>query len=98
MLRYLLPLLCMAVCAAQESFDVSGRFAPPGRGSVTLYATRSPFSVSTLSEEDGRFSFKKIDAGSYTVAVFLPDLGEARQTVEIGPGTADSKRRVMLNL
>jgi tetratricopeptide (TPR) repeat protein len=36
--------------------------------------------------------------GTYTVAVFVPARGEARRTVEVGPGTAGSKRRVSVSI
>jgi len=48
--------------------------------------------------EDGRFTFKKLQPGAYTIAVFVPARGEARQTVEVGPGTADAHQRVQLTL
>src|SRR5262249_2346305 len=57
----------------------------------------SPFTVSAMSE-DGRFTFKKLQPGAYTVSIFMPEKGEARQTIEVGPGTADSKQRVQLVL
>jgi tetratricopeptide (TPR) repeat protein len=98
MLRLLVSLVGAAVCAAQPTFDVSGRITPAGAASVTLYGTSSPFSASTLAGEDGRFSFKKLKPAAYTIAVFMPARGEARQTVVVGPGTADGRGRVALNL
>ncbi len=99
MLRYLLlACACATAFAAQDSFDVAGRFTPAGRGTVTLYGTTLPFTAWTTSDDEGRFSFKKIRPGAYTVAVFQPALGEARQTVEVGPGTADAKGKVALAL
>jgi Flp pilus assembly protein TadD len=97
MFRCLLPLLCAAVCSAQGLYELSGRFLPEGRGSVTLFGATTPFSASTFSL-DGRFSFKKLHPGSYTVAVFLPERGEVRRTVDVGPGTADKRGRVPLTL
>jgi tetratricopeptide (TPR) repeat protein len=97
MFRCLLPLLCAAVCAAQGTYELSGRYLPAARGSVTLYGATSPFSASTLTE-DGRFSFKKLNPGAYTIAVFLPDRGEVRRTVDVGPGNADKRGRVNLTL
>jgi tetratricopeptide (TPR) repeat protein len=99
MLRYLLlPLLLVPACAAQESFSIAGRFTPAGRAAVTMFGSTRPFSASTTADDEGRFSFSKIRPGTYTVAIFLPALGEARQTIEVGPGTADSKGRVPLQL
>ena len=83
--------------AAEPQYEVSGRFTPAEPAAVSLFDTSSPFNVSTLANE-GRFTFKKIQAGSYTIAVFMPSRGEARQTIEVGPSTSDSEHRVVLAL
>lgn len=99
MLRWVLPvLLAWAACAAGPLYDLSGRFTPAGSASVSLFGVSGPFSASTLSDSSGRFSFKKLEAGTYTLAVFLPADGEARQTIEIGPSRADGHRRIALSL
>ena len=87
----MLPLLLLAFAAA-DLFELAGRIEPPARASVTLYRVASPFSTSTLAEDDGKFTFKKLQPGAYTVAVFIPARGEARQTVEVGPGQSVRKR------
>jgi tetratricopeptide (TPR) repeat protein len=92
----MLPLLLAFIAA--DLYDLSGQIAPPARASVSIYRVASPFTASTLTEEDGRFTFKKIEPGAYTVAVFIPARGEARQTVEVGPGTADDRHRVAIKL
>jgi tetratricopeptide (TPR) repeat protein len=93
----LLAVLVVARLAGESQYEISGSFTPEGRASVSLYGVASPFVATTLSE-DGRFRFKKLDPGAYTVAVFIPGRGEARQTVEVGPSAADSRRRVALTL
>ena len=99
MLRFLLPtVLAAAAFAAEPLFELSGQRRPPGRASISLYATRSPFAATTLSDAAGRFSFKKLQADDYTVAVFIAGRGEARRTVEVGPAVAGSERRVSLTL
>jgi tetratricopeptide (TPR) repeat protein len=65
---------------------------------VTLFGATAPFQSATLTDDSGRFSFKKLRAGAYTLSVFLPARGEARKTVEVGAGTADSHGRVRLEL
>src|SRR5262249_40525129 len=40
----------------------------------------------------GRFRFRGLLAGAYTVAVFVPERGETRRTIEIGPGVAAKGR------
>lgn len=79
-------------------FDLSGRLHPEERASVTLFGDAFPFTASTLSEEDGRFQFKKLRAGAYTVSIFTPDRGEARKTIEIGPSAADARGRIALDI
>src|SRR4051794_23085916 len=92
----MIPLL-LAFLAA-DSYDLTARVAPPDRASVSIHAVASPFTASTLTEADGRFTFRKLEPGAYTIAVFSPARGEARQTIEIGPGTADERHRVALTL
>jgi tetratricopeptide (TPR) repeat protein len=99
MFRFLLPAaLVAAAFAAEPLFELSGQLLPPGRASISLCATRSPFTATTLSDAAGRFSFKKLRADDYTVAVFIAGRGEARRTVEVGPAVAGSQRRVSLTL
>jgi Tfp pilus assembly protein PilF len=96
-LRYSL-LFVFAAAACGQVYEFSGHVTPAGRGSVTLYGATQPFTASTLTDDGGGFTFRKLAAGTYTLAVFLPGRGEARQTVEIGPGSADSRHRVHLSL
>ena len=91
-------LLTPALAFAQPAYEIAGRITPEGRASVSLFRVASPFTVSTLSDDDGRFAFKRIEPGAYTISVFLPSRGEARRTIEIGPSTADAKLRVALAL
>src|SRR3569832_1473641 len=88
----------MLAFLAADLYDLTARIEPPAHASVSIYRVASPFTASTLTEEDGRFTFKKLDPGAYTVAVFIPARGEARQTIEVGPGTADERHRVALSL
>jgi tetratricopeptide (TPR) repeat protein len=92
----MIPLLL--ALAAADLFDLAGRIVPPETASVSIYRVASPFTATTLAEEDGRFTFKKLERGAYTVSVFMPSKGEARQTIEVGPATADPRRRVALTL
>ncbi len=99
MLRFLwLPAAACVAFAAGPVFELTGQFAPPGRAVVSLFGVSSPFTASTLSDDDGHFSFKKLEAAPYTLSIFLPSRGEARQTIEVGPGTADAHNRVVLKL
>jgi tetratricopeptide (TPR) repeat protein len=43
-------------------------------------------------------SLKKLEPGAYTLSVFEPARGEARQTIEVGPSNADAHGRVSLTI
>jgi len=103
MVRILLPIvlaaaLTAAAFSAEPLYELSGRVMPERHASVALHGATRPFSTATLSDESGRFSFKKLQAGTYTISVFVPGRGEARQTVEVGPGVADSAGRVKVTV
>jgi Tfp pilus assembly protein PilF len=91
-------LLAAPAFAAEPVYDLAGQISPGERSAVTLYGAVSPFEATTLSDPSGRFHFRNLRAGAYIVAVYQSRRGEARQSVEVGPGTADSRRRVFLAL
>src|SRR4029079_13309464 len=66
--------------------------------SVSLFGATHPFTSSTFTGENGRFTFKKLEAATYTVALCQPGRGEARQTIEVGPSLADSRNRIQLTI
>jgi tetratricopeptide (TPR) repeat protein len=84
--------------AEPEIYDLNARISPAAIASVSIYRVASPFTSSTLTDEEGRFTFRKLEPGAYTVAVFEPARGEARQTIEIGPSNADAHGRVALTI
>jgi len=63
-----------------------------------VFGSTHPFTTSTLSDSSGRFIVKNLTPGTYTISVFVPGSGEARQTVEVGAGTADNRGRVRVAL
>jgi tetratricopeptide (TPR) repeat protein len=93
--------LCAAISAAAfaapPQYVLSGRITPDDTASVTLFGAVTPFTASTLAS-NGRFTFKKIEGGTYTLSIFMPGRGEVRQTIEVGPSTADERQRVNLDL
>jgi Tfp pilus assembly protein PilF len=97
-LRFWLLIFVAAAAPSQVLYEVSGRIRPEGQASVTLYGVTEPFTTSTFTDRSGRFTFKKLAAGSYTLAVFQPGRGEARQTIEVGPSLADAHHRVQLTV
>jgi tetratricopeptide (TPR) repeat protein len=93
----MLPLLLLTVAVA-DLYDLDGRIAPAARASISLHRVLSPYAANTLCEPDGHFRFKKLEPGAYTVSIFIPSRGEARQTVEVGPSTSDDRQRVSVKL
>ena len=98
MIRWALPFAWAAVAmAAGPVYEVSGRYTPGERAAVSLYAVKNAFAASVVSD-NGKFSFRKVAPGAYTVGVYIRGRGEARTTIEVGPGTADPQNRVVLTL
>ena len=99
MLRYLVPTLASTVAlAAAPVYELSGRLLPKGRASVSLFGATAPYSAATFVLPGAGFHFRKLQPGAYTIAVFMRNRGEARRTVEVGPGTADRHNRVSVKL
>jgi tetratricopeptide (TPR) repeat protein len=87
-----------ALAAEPAVYELAGQTVPPFGARVTLFGTASPFSATSFVDVTGRFHFKKLQPGLYTLAIFSRRRGEARRTVEIGPAAADRKHRVSLRL
>ena len=51
-----------------------------------------------MTDSQGRFRFRDLLPGQYTIAIFIPGRGETRQTVDVGPGTADERGQVSLTI
>lgn len=79
-----------------QGFEVRGTLVPASQASVSLHGSTAPFHSNTLAGQDGRFRFKDIEQGTYTLIVFIPGQGEVRKTISVGPSTADKKGRVEL--
>src|SRR5262245_17537162 len=97
-MRWALLMLFACPLGAAQLYRVEGAIEPEAQASVTLFGATRPFTTSVLSDESGRLGIGKLEAGTYTVAVFVPGRGEARQTIEIGAGAADARGRVRLKL
>ena len=83
--------------SAGRRYQMEGRITPGAPASVSLFGATTPFHTSTLSDRGGQFRFRELWPGQYTVVVFVPGTGEARRTVEVGPGTSDAKHRVRIH-
>jgi len=90
-----LPLIAFFL-AVPNVYDVAGHIFPESRAAVSLHGATAPFNTSTEADDSGRFAFKKLEAGAYTLSIFVASRGEARQTIEVGPGSADPHGRVNL--
>jgi tetratricopeptide (TPR) repeat protein len=91
-------LLAAAALAGEPVYELAGHIQPEGVAAVSLFGATMPFRDAAITDQSGRFNFKKLEPGAYTIAVFFPERGEARQTIEIGPGTADERHRVSLDV
>ncbi len=86
----------LLLCLLAETFEVRGTLVPATQASVSLHGATSPFHSNTLAGPDGRFRFRNIEPGAYTLIVFIPGQGEVRKTISVGPSTANKKGRVEL--
>ncbi len=86
------------LASAAAVFEVSGEVTPATRAVVMLHSASSPFTVRVFSDSHGRYRFARIPTGAYTLTAYVPSAGEVRRTIEVGPGTADQKRRVVVSL
>lgn len=91
-------LMAAPLLAGDPRYELSGRLVPPERAMVSLFGATAPFQASIDVDGSGRYRFRNLLAGAYTVAVYISGRGEARRTVEVGRGTADAQRRVLLDL
>jgi tetratricopeptide (TPR) repeat protein len=88
-----------AVAVAAEparKFELRGEIIPHPRrmAAVAVHAAASPFTKDALAGRDGKFRFKDMEPGIYTVSVYVPRRGEQRVTVNLTPSLADEKGRV----
>lgn len=71
---------------------------PPRWAFVSIAAVETPFHSTAMIYWDGKFKFKNLEQGIYTIAVYVPRMGEFRRTYSLGPGTADDKGRVKVTV
>jgi tetratricopeptide (TPR) repeat protein len=93
--------LSIATACADDTYEFRGRVLQPDgktfRDALALaflQGATTPFTTRTRAGVDGKFKFKKLRAGMYTLVIAMPLWGEMRRTIEIGPSFADSKGRI----
>jgi tetratricopeptide (TPR) repeat protein len=93
-LPYLVALLALNCCG----YELTGRIEPPGTFAVFLHGATTPFETATETDAGGRFQFHKLAAGTYTLVISTAARGELQRTIELSPGTVDSRGRLNLAL
>lgn len=61
---------------------------------IWLQAADNPFHAWTPTDSRGRFRFKELPPGTYSLQVRVPGWGEQRRTLDVTPSFADSEGRV----
>lgn len=104
-LALLLPIGILGSVFPEQQFELLGRVVFPGghpfQGAVpvaVIDGVRVPFSANTLVDAGGKFKFKRLQAGTYRLAIFVPRWGEVSRTIEIGPSLADPEGRIRIEI
>lgn len=64
------------------------------RLAVFIHSARSPFFDTTWTGFDGKFKFKDLDPGLYTLVITIPRRGTRQLTVDLSPSAADPEGRI----
>lgn len=94
-----------APAMAGETYQLIGRISYGEKGFsrdnpplILLQGMKNPFAAHTRADPAGDFKFKKLRPDMFTLIVYVAFAGEHRQTVEVSPGLADSKKRVFVEV
>ncbi len=89
----------LAYGAERKTFTLEGELRPAPRFSFSnIAAVGQAFHASAPVYWDGKFKYKNLTPGQYSVVIYVPRMGEFRQTYSIGPATADKKGRVKISV
>ncbi len=80
--------------AKEGAFKLRGQIFPPMRTFVFLTSHDGLFADRALSNYKGRFKFRKLKPGTYSVTLFHPYWGETRRTIEVTGSFADEQGRI----
>ncbi|MBL8221990.1 MAG: tetratricopeptide repeat protein [Bryobacterales bacterium] len=89
----------IASAAERKTFTLEGELRPAPRFSFSnIAAVGTAFHASVPVYWDGKFKYKNLAPGEYSVIIYVPRMGEFRQTYSVGPATADKKGRVRIQI
>ena len=94
LVTWLALLLGTSGIAKERGFKLRGQIFPPMRTFVFLTSHDGLFADRALSNYKGRFKFKKLKPGTYSVTLFHPYWGETRRTIEVTGSFADEEGRI----
>jgi tetratricopeptide (TPR) repeat protein len=84
---------------APRSFEVAGVLDPPRNNLVVVLSnSRASSLVRSTTDSHGRFVFRKVAPGSYSIWVSAPSQGEVLQTVDVGPSFSASDGRIAVTI
>lgn len=97
--------LCFSLAAvhivAEEQYELRGKVVQTNGKRfkdvlpvVFLQGATEPFMTQTRANTAGKFRFKNLRPGLYTLIIAVPMWGDLQRTIEIGPSSSDSKRRI----
>ncbi len=85
--------------AAVRDFEVDGVLDPPAEGApVVLSDPNSTVILRASTDSKGRFHFRKLQLGTYTIWASVPGRLEALETVEVGISSSDAGGRVPVTI
>ncbi len=92
-------MLALWLAAGERPLELRGVIEPaPGMVLVTLRGADTPYYAETYTDGRGRFRFRGLAPGAYTVAAWVEGAGELRQTVVVSARLADSRGRIQVVL
>jgi tetratricopeptide (TPR) repeat protein len=82
--RLALVFCCGIGALPAQDLELRGRLDPPsGNAVVVLWGATTPYNARTTADGKGRFRFRRLAPGSYTVSILQPDRSEFRRTVNL---------------
>ncbi|MDW8130467.1 MAG: tetratricopeptide repeat protein [Bryobacterales bacterium] len=87
----------IAILLAADLIELTGRIEPaPPQAFVTLSGAGIPFMASVVTGPDGRFRFRGLAPGAYTLSVLAPGRGEVWRTVHLHGGAPGGRTSLVV--